>query len=122
MSNTRNILASFRTIDNAQAAAQEIVNLGIKDVQVDQIGKYPGTHLNPLMNPITGDFDSLSDLTLGSLDDKGAEVLAAVDVSASGMSDGSNVEINDNVLVTIVTDEEKAKQVEQIIEKFRGKI
>lgn len=122
MSNTRNILASFRTIDNAQAAAQEIVNLGIKDVQVDQIGKYPGTHLNPLMNPITGDFDSLTDLTLGSLDDKDAEVLAAVDVSASGMSDGSNVEINDNVLVTIVTDEEKAKQVEQIIEKFRGKI
>ena len=120
MSKTKNILATFKTIDNAKNAAKTIENLGIVDIQIDQIGLYPGNHLNDFINPITGGFDSLSDLTLGSFTDKNSEILAAADVSASGMSDGNHMEINDNVLLTVVVDEEKAKQVEKIIEDFRG--
>ena len=122
MSNIRNILASFKTIDDAKNAAQELQNNGFKDLQVDQIGKYAGDNLNDITNPVSSNFDSLTDLTLGSLVNKNAEILNAVDVSASGMSDGVHMEINQNVLLTVVTDEAHAKQVEAIINLYNGVI
>lgn len=120
MAKRRNILAAFKTPDIAQQAAREIEQLGVDDIQVDQVGKYPGNHLNDLTNPITGNFESLSDLTLGSFTNKSAEILASSDVSASGMADGSGTEIDQNVLVTIVIDENKARNAERIIEKYNG--
>lgn len=122
MSKIRNILASFKTIEDAQKAAQQLQKDGYKELQVDQISMYPGFNLNDLTNPITSNFDSLTNLTLGSFTNKDAEVLAAADVSASGMADGSDMEINQNVLLTVVTDELHAKQAEEIITLYNGRL
>ena len=122
MSNIRNILASFKTIEEAQQAAQELQNNGFNELQVDQISKYAGANLNDFTNPITSRFDSLTDLTLGSLVNKDAEILNAVDVSASGLVDGAHMEINQNVLLTVVTDEAHAKKAEAIINQYNGDI
>ncbi|TCS80788.1 hypothetical protein [Tepidibacillus fermentans] len=121
MTKTRNILASFRTVDEAQRAGQELKALGIKEMQIDRVSLYPGFNLNEFSNPITGRFDSLADLTLGSdFSNKSAEILAAADVNASGLSDGGEMDIDRNVLLTIVADENLADQAEQIIQKYNG--
>lgn len=121
---SKNILAYFHTIDNAKMAAEKIEQLGVEAIQIDQIGLYPGNHFNDIINPITGGFDSLADLTLGSFSNKNAEILLSTDVSASGMADGNDndPEINDNVLVTIVIDEESFEKAEQIIREYKGRI
>jgi len=121
MSEARNILAGFKTVEDAKKAAIELKNRGYKDMQIDQVGLYPGNHLNDFTNPITGGFSILSDLTLGSFSDKDAEVLAAADVSASGMVDGHETEIDQNILLTVVTDEEHLQEAERIIKKYHGK-
>jgi len=120
MSKQRNILASFRFAEDAKKAAQELHQIGVTETQIDQIGMYPGMDVNNTVNPITGGFDSLSDLTLGSFTNETAEILGATDVSASGMSDGNELEINQNILLTVVTDEANAKQAENIINKYNG--
>ncbi len=120
MSKTRNILASYKTVEHAQLAARELSENGFKDLQVDRVSQYPGSYLNNIVNPLTGDFDSLSNLTVGSFTDKNAEILAAADVAASGMADGSKMELDRNVLLTVVTDEVHAKKAEEIINNFGG--
>ncbi|OEF99664.1 hypothetical protein BHF71_07840 [Vulcanibacillus modesticaldus] len=122
MPNNRNILAAFKSIEEAQKAAEELKQRGFSNIQVDQIGMYPGSQMNDLFNPITGGFKSLADLTLGSFTNKSSEILASVDVSASGMADGSGsyMDINRNILLTVVTDEVKAKEAEQVIKMYNG--
>jgi len=120
MTNTRNILAAFRTIETAQEAAEALKENGFNEIQVDQISMFPGNHLNDLTNPITGDFESLSELTLGSYTNKNAEILSAADPSASGMADKNNMETNYNFLVTVVTNEKNAPLSENIIKRYDG--
>ena len=121
MTKNRNILASFRTVDEAQKAGQELNALGIEEMQIDRVSLYPGYNLNPYSNPITAHFGSLTDLTLGSgFSNKSAEILAAADVSAHGLSDGGDMDIDRNVLLTVVTNETLAEQAEQVIRKYNG--
>jgi len=122
MTKSRNILATFKTVDEAQQAGRELQSLGIQDMQIDRISQYPGYNLNNLSNPLTGRFESLADLTLGSnFTNKGAEILAAADVSASGLSNGGDdLDINRDILLTIVAEENLAEQAEQVITKYNG--
>ncbi|GBF11530.1 hypothetical protein [Tepidibacillus sp. HK-1] len=118
--NQRNILAYFRSVEDAQKAASELQQYNSIETQVDRIAFYPGDQLNDQVNPITSRFDSLTDLTLGSLVNDNAEVLAAADVSASGMADGNRTAIPPNILLTVVMNEDQAPQVENIIKKYNG--
>ncbi|MFV9510330.1 hypothetical protein [Tepidibacillus sp. LV47] len=123
MKKTRNILASFHTVDEAQKAGQELKALGINELQIDRVSLYPGYNLNEFTNPIRGRFDSLSKLTLGAnFSNKSAEILAAASASASGLADDSETDIGKDVLLTVVTDESLANQAEQIIKKYNGKL
>ncbi|WP_339060778.1 hypothetical protein [Tepidibacillus marianensis] len=121
MTKSRNILASFKTADEAQQAGRELQLLGIQEMRIDRVSLYPGYNLNNLSNPLTGRFESLAELTLGSdFTNKNAEILATADVSASGLSDGGNMDIDRNVLLTVVADETLADQAEQVINKYNG--
>lgn len=113
-------MAGFHTIEEAKKAAQKLKENGFEELQVDHISMYPGDYLNDLTNPITGNFESLADLTLGSFTDKNAEVLAAADPNASGMADKAGMDSNYNFLVTLVTDDDHAVQAEDILKKYHG--
>ena len=121
----RNLLAGFVSFDDAQAAERALKQAGFSIVQVDDLSPYPGEGVQEVMNPITGNIPSLGYLTLDAdFSSKSASILAATDVSASGMSDGDGMmpEVNQGVLLTAVVPVEQADQAEQIIKEYGGNI
>ncbi|MHB1407052.1 MAG: hypothetical protein ACYCV0_15875 [Desulfitobacteriaceae bacterium] len=117
----RNILAYFKTPDQAQQAAAQLKSLGISDVQVDRFSKYPGGSADRLMNPLTGQVSSLSDLTLGDISARDIGVLTAADVSASGMSNGGETSVSGrNVLVAAIVEDSLYDQAIQIVRTSGG--
>lgn len=103
----KTILAYFKSPDKAQQAAATLKNMGITDLQVDRIHKYPGDGVGQFMNPLTGQTESLAELTLG-VEETGPDTRAvmAADPSASGMSDGGNdIVTGHDILLTVVVDE-----------------
>lgn len=111
----KNVLAYFKTLEQAEQIANQLKSMGVTDVQIDRIHQYPGETADHLMNPATGQIGSLSDLTLGDIrGDIGP--LTAADTSASGMSDGggSFVTGRDVLLAAIVDDAQFNSLREQI--------
>lgn len=84
----KSILAYFKTVDEAKEVGEKIKNLGVIDMQIDRVNKYPLGSMDELMNPLTGEQSSQATLTLGAAGGRSTGVLASADVSASGMSDG----------------------------------
>lgn len=114
------ILASFADPDVAQRAKQELQNIGIQTVQIDRVSTAPGEPTQQVMNPITGNMESLGRLTLGSnYAGRNASVLAAADAAASGMSAGEMVTGQD-ILLTAVSPKEQVEQAVQIIKSHEG--
>jgi len=121
----RNFLAGFTNIDDALAAEKALRQAGFEEIQVDQVSPYPGEGVQEVINPLTGNFSGLSHMTLdGEFSSKSASILAATDVSASGMSDGDGMmpEVNQGILLTAVVPAEQAEQAEQIIQQYGGNI
>jgi hypothetical protein len=120
----RNILAGFRTRDEADKAADTLKQAGFETVQVDTIGQYPGAGVTQRLNPTTGDFPSLGGLTLGAEFPSGrdASILAAADPAASGMSDGGQETVGPSVLLTCVVPEERGDEAVHIIRSCGGEV
>lgn len=110
----KNIIAYFKSPEEANKVADMIKSLGVKEVQVDRFGKYPLGSADQLMSPATGQISSQATLTLGASGGRDTGILASADVSASGMSDGGDNPITgrDIVLAAIVDETlfDKAKQ------------
>ncbi len=121
----RNLLAGFVSVDDAQKAEQALKQAGFTETQVDTVSPYPGEGVQQRMNPITGNIPGLADMTLDAdFDSKSASILAAVDISASGISDGDGMmpEVNQGVLLTAVVPADQADQAEQLIKQYGGNI
>lgn len=123
----QNLLFYFKSVDDAKQAEQALHDAGFTEVQVDEISAYPGEGVQERMNPITGNIPSLADLTLAAdISRKSAGILTTSDVNASGMSDGFNMnegheqEAGRNVLVTVVTSEERGDEARGILKKYGG--
>lgn len=118
----RNILAGFRTPDNAEAAAQALRKAGFQTVQVDMVSQYPGDGVEKRMNPISGKIPSLGSLTLGADFPSGRDssILAAADPAASGMSDGGQDTLGASVLLTAVVPEDRGDEATGIIRSYGG--
>lgn len=118
----RNILAYFNTVAQAEAIANRIKNMGINNVQIDRIHKFPEGTADRLMNPVTGQIGSLSNLTLGDISgDVGP--LTAADTSASGMSDGGGTAVSGrDILLAAIVDESQFEQLRQDIQAQGGLI
>lgn len=112
----KNILAYFNTLDQAEAIANRIKSMGITDVQIDRIHRYPEGTADNLMNPVTGQIGSLSDLAIGDISgDVGP--LTAADTSASGMSHGGESYVTGrDVLLAAIVDE---SQFEKLRDEIR---
>ena len=120
--NERSILAGFPSTTRAQEAADKLKALGYETVQVDRIGKYGGPVGNRDYNdPVAGQAVTLSGLTQQAGSDfllRNAGPLVAADPAASGMS--GELVPQDNVLLTVVTTEDKMEEATGIIKDHGG--
>ncbi len=110
----KNIIAYFKSPEEAGKVADQIKSLGVDDIQIDRVRKYPLGSADLLSSPLSGEISSQATLTLGSSGGRDTGILLSSDVSASGMSDGGQNPITgrDIVLAAIVDESifEKAIQ------------
>lgn len=115
------IIAGFRTIDQAEKAKQELDQLGVIDQRIDRMGLYPVTeNERHTEHAITGDYPGLANGVFNTSMDRDSSVLASVQPSASGMSDGNPYEAGVDVVLTVVVSKEKFDQAEQIVRELGG--
>jgi hypothetical protein len=115
----KNILAFFKSPEQAEKALQQIKSLKVVDSSIDRFDAYPGDGIDRIENPLTSDFPSLGSLTLGGgLSGPDAGILAAASVSASGMSSGGNDNevTGRDILLTIVVEEEDFDKAMAIVQ------
>lgn len=118
----KNILAYFKSPEEAEGVAKKLQALRVADLSIDRFSAYPGGELNDTMHPLTGDIVSLTSMTQNaSLTNRSAGILGAADPSASGMSDGRQDGLEGrDILLTVVLDENMFDQAMNIIEDAGG--
>lgn len=119
----KNILAYFKSREEAEGAAAKLKALRVEDMRVDEVGRFPGDGIDHVENPINADFPSLGYLTLGGdFADRNAGILAAADVSASGMSAGGGEDdtMGRNYLLTAVVNEDVHHQALRVVRECGG--
>lgn len=118
----KNILAYFKTPEEAEQVKAKLTSLRAIDVSIDRFSKYPGDGADDIMNPITSEFGSLGNLTLdASFSSKSSGIMAATDVSASGFSDGGQGgPTGRDILLTAVMPEDTHHKALKVIEEAGG--
>ncbi len=117
----RSILVTFSSFDQAEKAVAELREHGFEMVQIDEVSMDPGEPTDAFHNLITGKMPGLGNVVLGTdFTSRDAAVMLATDPSASGMADGSELEITRNVLVTVVADEKELPRARQILHRHGG--
>lgn len=115
----RSILAYFKSPEQAKEALAKVKSLKLVDSAIDRFDGYPGDGMDHIMNPLTSDFPSLSNLTLGGdFTDRNSGILAATSVSASGFSSGGpdNMVTGYDILLTLVIEEEDYDKALKIVQ------
>lgn len=124
----RSVLAYFTRREQAEQARRALRHEGFETVQLDRIGRYGGGSSPVLHTALTGDGDSLADMTAGA-DTGGGDAgpLLAADPAASGLADGLSAEQDvlpgmehPAWLVTVVTGEDRVNRAVQILEDAGG--
>lgn len=122
----RAILGYFPSTNHAQKAMQQIKSMGIEDVALDRVSRYGVDLDNKINNPIAGQAETGTGLTLFSSDtdhfsDNDARILMGADPSNSGMASyGYGVAGGKSFLLTVVTVEENVDKVVQIMKENEG--
>ncbi|WP_274363240.1 hypothetical protein [Paenibacillus thermotolerans] len=118
----KNILAYFKSPEEAQAAANKLQALRAEAVSIDRFSKYPGDGIEHRENPVTGDFASLATLSLDAdISGKSPGILMAAGPDASGMSHGGEGMVTGrDILLTAVVDESVHHQALKVVEECGG--
>lgn len=118
----KNILAYFKTPEEAEGAAQKLRALRAIDVSIDRFSKNPGDGMEHRENPVTGDIPSLASLSLDSdISERSPGILLAAGTDASGMSDGGQGgPTGRDVLLTAVVEESVHRQALRVVEQAGG--
>jgi hypothetical protein len=120
---TKNILAYFKTPDEAEKVAKYLQSIGVKDVKIDRFSKYPGDGVEEIMNPITGKISSLANLTSdANVAGRDIGILAAADISASGLSDGGQEITGRDILLAAAVDEAHFHNALRVVKDAGGMI
>lgn len=123
----RAILAYFPSSNDAQQAAQALQQMGIEETQIDRFSRYDANPNAEINNALSGE-PNITDLTAfgGDADtfySNDRRVMIAADPSVSGIgATDYGVAGGRSFLLTVVTDEQKADQVTQIIKEKGGMI
>lgn len=120
----KNILAYFKSPEEAEGAARKLRALRVVDVGIDRVSKYPEAGTFYAGNPAASGFGSLAALTLGvDAPGSGPGILMSSGVDASGMSDGGlGGPTGRDVLLTAVVDEGVHHQALRVIEQCGGQL
>jgi hypothetical protein len=120
----KNILAYFKTPEEAEGAAQKLHALRAIDVSIDRFSKNPGDGLDHRENPSTGDFSSLASLTSDAdVTGQSPGILLSAGIDASGYSDGGQGgPTGRDILLTAVVDESVHHQALNVVEQAGGQI
>lgn len=118
----KTILAYFKAPKDAEQVERRLQALRVSDTSIDQVDRYPGDGVGRISNPITGNIESLNELTQDAdFTTKSAAILAAADANASGMSDGGQGgPTGRNYLLTVVVDESQHERALTLIERGGG--
>ncbi|KZE72968.1 hypothetical protein L8C07_02375 [Paenibacillus sp. CMAA1739] len=119
----KNILAYFKSPEEAQGAARKLEALRVTDMSIDRFSRYPRQSTGNAGLPVfSGQINSLSSLTQGvEFTDRSPAILAAADPVASGMSDGGQGgPTGRDILLTAVVDESIHHQAMSIVEQAGG--
>ncbi|MBP1935379.1 hypothetical protein [Paenibacillus sediminis] len=118
----KNILAYFKSPEEAEGVARKLRALRVDDLSIDRFSRYPSTSYADQFSPLTGQLGSLTTLTQDAgLTSTFPGILAAADPTASGMSDGGQGgPTGRNILLTVVLDESVHEQAMRLIEEAGG--
>lgn len=107
----KNILAYFHSEEEAKRAEEKLKTLDVIALQIDRISPYPGRDVSDLDNPLSEPIASLSSTVLGSsVSSRDAGILLAANPDASGMADGSGLERDRNILLTVIVNEDQLEE------------
>lgn len=117
----KNILAYFKSPEEAEGAKRKLQALRVEDMSITRFSRYPGEGYDPV-NMFSGEWSSLASLTQDAeITNHSAGILAAADPAASGMSDGGQGgPTGRDILLTVVVDEGVHHQAMRIIEEAGG--
>jgi hypothetical protein len=123
----KSILAYFRTEERANEAVRELRRRGFETVQMDHFSELPGENVVDLDNPIAEPPSSLASLTTGTaINSRDAGVLAAAHPDASGMAAADTgadaFDSVEDVIVTVVTDEEREEEARSVLERAGARL
>ncbi|MBO2532045.1 MAG: hypothetical protein CW342_04025 [Thermoactinomycetaceae bacterium] len=119
----KSIIAYFRTEKNAQKAVRELKERGFDTVRMDHFSQFPGENVVDLDNPISESPSSLASITMGAaISSRDAGVLAAAHPDASGMAGADGMESPENVIVTVVTEEDREEEARSLLEWAGGRL
>ncbi|NDI33746.1 hypothetical protein [Chengkuizengella sediminis] len=120
----KNILAYFNSPEQAEGAAVKLKSLRASNLNINRFSKYQGEGITKISNPVNGDTTSIGKLSLhADFSEPDAGILAAADVSASGMSDGGQgAPTGKDILLTVSIDEAQYQHALQVIEVCGGMV
>ncbi|PZE22904.1 hypothetical protein CBW46_002845 [Paenibacillus xerothermodurans] len=123
-------MAYFHSPEQARSVVPKLKALRAAGVSVDRIGEFRGDGVSETINPLTGDFRSLSYLTLTAETlSKNDRILAAASVDASGLSAGQPEDYmgdfdgtdRRNILLTAVVDERNYEHALRVVHEAGGR-
>jgi hypothetical protein len=118
----KNILAYFKSPEEAEAVCAKLKALKVVDLRIDRISRYAGDPVDETMNPLTGNITGLGGLVMDADETSAsAGILMAADPSASGMSDGGQGgPTGRDILLTAVVDEQIHQKVLRLVTECGG--
>lgn len=128
MPQTRTIIASFPSSTKAESAAKALADSGLKEVEVKRTSRFGVTHDTHFNNPVAGQAETLTGLTLFSTntqsdENSAARVLMAADPSVSGYSArGYGMAGGQAFTLVAIAPEEKVEEAVSIIKEQGGDV
>ncbi len=120
----RNILAYFRSPEQAEGAKRKLQALRAIDVSIDRIQATEGADAEMAMEMIGVDVGGLGAAALGAAyANRSAAVMAAADPDASGLSDqGDETVAGRDILLTAVVDDQAYDRAMRIVRECGGMV
>ncbi len=115
------ILAYFPSSTSAEEAVRALKEAGVSEVQLDRVSRYGVSYNDRYNNPIAGQAETETGLTLFSADtdhfnDNDTRILLGADPSVEGYTPpGYGAAGGKAFLVTVVTDDEKLDEATNIL-------